>query len=192
MNKLAVKKAGFIPTIDCAMIELVIGENSFIMDTANQITVEPTLETTEAIPLNIKGVIRAQKRETSTLTGHTITLTDNGFSPELVQALQGGTFVYDTTDQTKLKSYTPPVAGALVTPTSFSLISYSAVYDAAGMLVEYEKTTYPNCQGQPIAFNSEDGTFRAPQYTITSAPKQGEAPYKIEWVEDLPTVSTGS
>lgn len=189
---MAVKKMGFIPTIDCAMIELVIGENSFIMDTANQITVDPILETTEAVTLPIKNVIRAQKRETSTLTGHTITLTDNGFSPELVQALQGGTFVYDTTDPTKLKSYTPPVAGTLVTPTSFSLSSYVAIYDAAGMLKGYEKTTYPNCQGQPIAFSSEDGTFRAPQYTITSAPKQGEAPYKIEWVEDLPTVSTGS
>ena len=68
----------------------------------------------------------------------------------------------------------------------FKLNAYSAIYNAAGVITGYEKTVYPNCQGQPVAFNSEDGTFRAPEYTITSAPDTGEAPYEISWVADLP------
>ena len=57
------------------------------------------------------------------------------------------------------------------------------------MIVQYEKGTYPNCQGVPVAFSSEDGTFRAPEYTINSAPKSTEAPYDISYVDKLPTVA---
>ena len=63
---------------------------------------------------------------------------------------------------------------------------YSAVYDAAGLIDKYEKITYPNCQGLPISMSTEDGTFRVPEYTINSAPKTGEAPYTITYVDALP------
>ena len=65
---------------------------------------------------------------------------------------------------------------------------YSAQYDASGQIVQYEKITYPNCQGVPVAFGSEDGVFRVPEYTINSAPKNGEAPYDINYVAELPTL----
>lgn len=186
-----VKRMTAIATIDCSLIEIILNDTSYILDTASQIQVEAELEEREAVKLVIKDILRAQKRGSKTVTGYTITLTDNVFSPELVEALQGGTLVWDTTDPTKLLSYTPPVAGEQITYPSFTLNAYSAVYDAAGLLVEYEKTSYPNCQGQPIGFNSEDGAFRVNSYTITSAPKQGEPPYKITYVEDLPEPSTG-
>ena len=65
---------------------------------------------------------------------------------------------------------------------------YTAQYNAAGQIVQYEKMTYPNCTGSPIAFGSEDGTFRAPEYTINSAPNTGEAPYEISYVAALPVL----
>ena len=55
--------------------------------------------------------------------------------------------------------------------------------------MKYEKITYPNCQGTPITINSEDGVFRLPEYVLNSAPKTGEAPYKISYVKQLPTFS---
>ena len=107
------------------------------------------------------------------------------FNPELVQVLQGGTIEWDQ-NTGRLKRYIPPVAGSDQKGQTFKLNVYSAHYDAAGLIVDYEKITYPNCKGQPVAFSSEDNTFRAPEYTIDSAPKQGEAPYIIEYVDKLP------
>ena len=145
----------------------------------------------EAVKLIVKGILRAQKPGTKTLTGNEITLTDNVFNPELVKILQGGTITYDTTDTKKVVSYTPPVAGSTTDKGEiFKLNCYSAQYDASGQIVQYEKITYPNCQGSPVAFGSEDGVFRAPEYVINSAPKQGEAPYAITYVASLPTLAT--
>ena len=84
--------------------------------------------------------------------------------------------------------YTPPVAGSAEKGEVFTLNAYSAIYNAAGVITGYEKTMYPNCQGVPVAFSSEDGTFRAPEYTINSAPDTGEAPYEVEWVAELPVL----
>ena len=64
--------------------------------------------------------------------------------------------------------------------------AYTAQYDASGQIVKYEKITYPNCQGVPLAFGSEDGVFRAPEYTINSAPRNGEPPYQLTYVKQLP------
>ena len=55
--------------------------------------------------------------------------------------------------------------------------------------MQYEKTSFPNCQGDPIAFNSEDGSFRAPEYVINSMPNIGQAPYAITYVTSLPQLS---
>jgi putative alpha-1,2-mannosidase len=111
----------------------------------------------------------------------------NVFNPELVKMLQGGEITYDSTTG-KFKSYTPPVAGSEYTPESFTLNLYTAHYDASGLVQGYEKVTYPNCTGNPVAFAAEDDTFAAPEYTINSAPSTGAAPYTIEYVSELPTV----
>lgn len=187
---MAVKKASEIPTIDVNLVTVQEeGENKdeYILDTASQIQVEPQIEEEEGVKLVVKGVLKAQKLGTSTLTGNQITLTDNVFTPELVQLLQGGTLVKGQ-DGT-VTSYTPPVAGSNEKGKIFTLKAYSAQYNAAGTIVRYECISYPNCQGVPIAFNSEDGSFRAPEYTINSAPDIGEAPYTIAYVDSLPTAS---
>lgn len=187
-----------IPTIDVSLVTIATGTQNegdyreFGFDTSNQIQIEPQTEEQEAVKLVVKGVLRAQKPKKATITGNQITLTDNVFNPELVLILQGGTITYDSVDTTKVKSYKPPVIGAEDAGEIFTLNAYSAIYNAAGQITGYEKIAYPNCKGQPVAFNSEDGTFRAPEYKIDSAPDTGEAPYEITYVNELPTLVSPS
>ena len=189
-----------IPTIDVSMVTIAVTEGVEIaLQTASKIAVSVQTETEDSVKLVVKGKLIAQKPETTTITGNTVVLTDNVFNPEMVKILQGGMVKYWTSaEQTTegdtdagfgVSSYTPPVAGSDDKGTPFTLNAYSAIYDAAGLVTGYEKIAYPNCQGTPVALNSEDNVFRAPEYTINSAPKTGEAPYKITYVKTLPAVS---
>jgi len=185
------KPRNVIPTIDVNLVTIstpTTSPDEIGFDTSNQVTVEPVLDTTDAVTLTVKGIVRAKKPEVQTVTGDTITLTDNVFNPELVVILQGGTIVYDTTDPNKIISYTPPLAGSGDTGEVFTLKMYTAQYSPAGLIVNYECVEYPNCQGQPISLSAEDGSFFAPSYTIVSSPDEGEAPYTITYVDTLPTV----
>lgn len=184
------KKLEAIPTIDVSLVVIRTGTTGnlteYALDTANKIAVEPQTETTDAIKLVKLGKLLAQKPQTTTLTGNQITLTDNVFSPTLAKILQGGTI----TGSGDSLVYTPPVAGSSEKGTVFELDAYSAQYDASGQIVKYEKITYPNCQGTPFGVGAEDDVFRVPEYTINSAPKSGEAPYKIAYVKQLPDFSS--
>lgn len=200
---MATKKGHEIPTIDVVLVTVgpvEEGGDEIALDTASNIQVSPQIETEDAIKLIVKGRLVAQKPAVNTMTGNAITLTDNVFNPELVQILQGGVIKYwadadqDSTSDTDagfgVASYTPPVAGAMSQQKVFPLNAYSAIYNAAGVITGYEKITYPNCQGVPVAFNSKDGVFRVSEYTINSAPAEGEAPYVINYVKELPSVGT--
>ena len=90
---MTIKKASEIPTIDVNLVTIQEegeGKDEYILDTASQIQVEPQIEEEDGVKLVVKGVLKAQKLGTQTLTGNQITLTDNVFTPELVQMLQGG------------------------------------------------------------------------------------------------------
>lgn len=180
------KSKAEIPTIDCALVTILTKDgDEFGFDTSNKVGVETQTEEQAAVRLVVKGILRAQKRKNLTVVGTTITLTDNVFNPDLVLALQGGTCTFDA-ETGVLTGYTPPVVGSKEEIESFTLNVYSAQYDTAGDIVNYEKISYPNCKGDPIVFNAEDDVFRAPEYTIESAPKKGEAPYVITYMDDLP------
>ena len=257
-----------IATIDVCMVVMQTLSAAYALDTASKIDVEPQIETQDAVKLIVKGVLKAQKREVSTITGTKITLTDNVFAPEEVKILQGGTIqnatkytftcpsvgqatgsyyikagddyisftlasaleeddtivytdtgtlvvtkgglssslaytsgttvpgtgsqltVTSATDTATIKSYTPPAVGSGTKGEIFSLVVYSAQYNAAGDIVQYEKITYPNCQGVPVAFSSEDGVFRTPEYTINSAPNSDQPPYYLEYVASLPQLAS--
>lgn len=188
-----------IPTIDVCLVVVRTASAAYALDTASQIQVEPQIEEEEAVKLVVKGKLKAQKPAVSTITGNQITLTDNVFAPELVKMLQGGTIKYwtdaertsEVTEATEfgISSYTPPTVGSGEKGEVFILDAYSAQYDASGQIVQYEQISYPNCQGVPVAFGSEDGAFRAPEYTINSAPKKDEAPYSIKYVQALPELA---
>jgi hypothetical protein len=177
-------------TIDCCLVTIETKTKTFGLDTANEIEVSVQSEEQEAVKLVVKGVLRAQKPKTTTITGNEITLHDNVFNPELALVLQGGTIKFDTAVPTKIVGYTPPVAGSKDKGETFKLCVYSAIYDTAGLITGYEKIEYPNCQGSPIALNTADNSFRAPQYKINSAPKKDEAPYTITYVDNLPTLES--
>lgn len=181
--------ASQIATIDCTLITIETADGDhFGFDTANQIQVEPQIETEDAVQLIVKGSLRAQKPQVDTLTGHEITLSDNLFNPELIAILQGGTVLHDPVDPNIVLGYNPPIAGSRDKGEVFTLHAYTTQYDAAGLIVQYERLSYPNCQGRPVSFSSEDGAFRAPEYTIFSAPKLGETPYSLTYVPDLPVI----
>lgn len=191
---MAVVKGTEIATIDVSLVSIQTyetGADEIILDTANQIQVTINSDTNDRVALIVKGRLIAQKPEKVTITGNTIVLTDNVFNEKVVTTLQGGTVKTDSTTGDFI-GYTPPVVGSNDTGKIFKLKAYSAIYNAAGVLTGYERITYPNCQGQPIAFSSQDGTFRASDYTITSAPAEGEAPYDLDIIAptDLPTVTT--
>lgn len=176
-------------TIDVNLVTIKIDSDEFGFDTSNQVTVDPQSETDDAVKLIIKGSVRALKQEETTITGNQITLTDNVFNPELAVAVQGGKIIYDNTDPDKIIGYDPPVSGGIEKQPVFTLCIYTAQYSSSGQIVKYEKTEYPNCQGTPIAYSSEDGAFRAPEYVINSAPDTGEPPYTIRYVDDLPVLT---
>lgn len=187
---MAVKKSVMIATIDCALVSIQsydVGADEIILDTANKIETTIGVETTDAITLIVKGRLISQKPQESTVTGNTIVLTDNVFNVDLVKMLQGGTIKY-AEDGVTYAGYTPPVAGSNEKGKVFKLKAYSAIYGADALLKGYECITYPNCQGVPISLSSEDGVFRVSEYTINSAPSEGEPPYDIDIVTSLPEV----
>ena len=182
------KSKAEIATIDVSLVTIETTSGEFGFETSNKVEVEPQTEETDAVKLIVKGKLISQKPKQVTVTGNKITLTDNVFNPELVLVLQGGKIVYDGEDTTtgKIIGYDAPVAGSNDKGEVFKLNCYSAQYDASGAIVNYEKITYPNCTGEPVSMSSEDDSFRAPEYTINSAPKSGESPYTIRYVESLP------
>lgn len=187
-----VKKGTEIPTIDVVLVSIQTYDSNsdeIILDTANKIAVTVATETQDKVPLIVKGRLIAQKPAVTTVTGNTIVLTDNVFNPEVVQILQGGTIKRNEPDQAVV-GYTPPVVGSKEEGKLFKLKAYSAIYNAAGVVTGYECITYPNCKGVPVALNSEDGVFRASDYTINSAPSNGEPPYDIDIVTTLPSVTS--
>lgn len=186
---MAINRGTELATIDVALVTVKTNdsEDELALDTANQVQVTVNSETTDAIKLIIKGKLKAQKGEQITVTGNNIVLSDNVFNPELVKILQGGEIEYN--EDKSFKKYIPPVAGGDVNSKPFTLNVYSAIYNAAALVIGYEKITYPNCQGQPIALSSQDGTFRVAEYTINSAPDTGEPPYVLEIVKTLPQVT---
>lgn len=188
---MAVKKGTEFATIDVNLVTVQTyepGADEIIFDTANQIQATISTETTDAVKLIVKGRLIAQKPEEVTVTGNQIVLTDNVMNFDLIKILQGGTIKYDSVDTSKIIGYSMPAVGSADKGQRFILRTYSAIYNEAGVITGYERTTYPNCVGVPVAFNIEDGTFRAPEYTINSMPANGESPVDIDIVSELPQV----
>lgn len=196
------KRGTEIAMIDAALVVMRtrgVNAQALALDTASQVEVAIATETTDAVKLIIKGKLIAQKKATTTVTGNTLTLTDNVFNFEQAKILQGGTLYYWTTEektatQTEktefgVAGYEPPVAGSDDKGEVFDLDIYSSVYDTSGDIVQYEKITYPNCTGQPFGVGAQDDTFNVNSIAIDSAPAKGQAPYSIMTVKELPVVS---
>ena len=176
--------------IDCCMLVLTTEDESKSIGITSgvKLGVEPQIETTDPVKLIIKGTLKAQKKGKSTVTGHKLTITDNLTILEMLELLQGGTLSRDP-ETHKITGYKPPVVGEAYTPVKCKLDAYAAQMDEGGNVLQYEKTTYPGCTGQPVGLSSEDDVFRINEYTIDSAPGKGEAPYEISYVDELPVLT---
>lgn len=133
---------------------------------------------TGAVEYNdVSGVLEIVSGNSRTRKSYTVSTTEPSSGSSIT--------VTSATDESRVRSYTPPATQAEQSGP-FKLCCYSAIYNAAGLIDGYEKIAYPNCQGVPVAFSSEDDVFRASEYTINSAPNKDEAPYNIEYVPRLP------
>lgn len=181
-----VKKAEGLSMIDCAMvvIEPEDGSDGIAFTSASKMGVEKQEETTDAVKNIIKGEVKAQKPEETTLTGHTLTLTDTTMIMTFLPILQGGTLTMDEDGLTPVK-YEPPSSGKNE-GKKFRLKAYTAIMEGA-TTVGFGCVTYPGCKGTPVLFNFEDNVFQSNEYTINSTPGAGEKPYTWERVDKLPT-----
>lgn len=185
-----IRKPEEVATIDSVLIVLTPedGNGDAIGVTSNtEVATEVQIETTDANKLIIKGELKAQKPEKKTITGIKLTLTDNMTLIEMAQAVQGGEIVKDSNG--KILKYTPPVVGSGEAQKKYTADVYTAVMDESGDIINYEKTTYKHCTGEPVAYNAKDEEWRTAEYVLNSMPKKGEAPYTVEYVEELPTVT---
>ena len=188
---MAVKKGHQMAIADFSLATITTNEETpreLGLKTSTQISIDTEFEETDDINNITKGELNGKKRGTKTVTGATLTLTDNVFNPELLQILQGGTVTYDADGG--FKKYTSPAVGEEYTPTPFTLNVYTAQYDTTGLIVSYLKFTYYNCTGDPVSFGAQDDTFAAPKYTIRSAPGEGQSHLVIEktTVDELPVL----
>lgn len=187
---MANKKVTKMALIDVELVEIVahnLAQDTYRWKTASNLDAELNITEGEATELIVNGTLIAQKRAKDVVTGSTLTVTDNVFSPEVVEFIQGGTANYDNTG--KFVSYQAPVAGEEVKLDKFDFNIYTAQRDVAGDIVSYIKVGFPNCSGKPVNIKLENGTFFSPSYTITSSPSTGEAPYEITAVEELPDLT---
>ena len=178
-----------VATIDASLIVLT-RENgdgdAFGITTNTEVATEVQTETTDANKLIIKGVLKAQKKEKQTLTGIQITLTDNMTVLDLARAVQGGKILRD--EQGKIIKYVPPIVGEEEEQEKYTVEVYTACMDSSGEILKYEKTTYKHCTGQPFAYNAKDDEWRSAQYVLLCLPKQGEPPYELDYVDELPEI----
>ena len=181
-----IKKAEGMSMIDCSMIviEPEDGSDGIAFTSASKMGVEKQEETTDAVKNIIKGEVKAQKPEETTLTGHTLTLTDTTMIMTFLPILQGGALTMDEDGTTPIK-YEPPTSGKNE-GKKFKLKAYTAIMEGA-TTAGYGCVTYPGCKGTPVLFNFEDNVFQSNEYTINSTPGAGEKPYTWEKVERLPT-----
>ena len=181
-----IKKAEGMSMIDCAMIviEPEDGSDGIAFTSASSLGVEAQTQTTDAIQNIVKGEVKAQKPEQTTLTGYALTLTDTTMIMSFLPILQGGTLTLDEDDVTPVK-YEPPASGKN-DGKSFKLKAYTAIMEGAS-IVGYGCVTYPGCKCTPILWNFEDDVFQSNEYTINSTPGAGEKPFTWERVEELPT-----
>ena len=184
------KKVTKMALIDVEMVEIVahdLEQSSFRWQTASNLDAELQITEGEATQLIVNGRLIAQKRAKDVVTGSQLVVSDNVFAPEIVQFIQGGEFLQD--EEGNFTSYTAPLTGDEVKPVKFDFNVYTAQRDVAGDIVSYIKVSFPNCTGKPVNIKLENGAFFAPEYTIISAPSNGESAYKIEAVEELPTLT---
>ncbi|GIM29825.1 hypothetical protein CPJCM30710_24910 [Clostridium polyendosporum] len=172
--------------VNIKRVEIITDEatpQTLTWDTASEAGYEPIVSEGEEKVLRTKNTIHAIDKTEDIQYGSDITLTDNKFAPEVLAIIDGGTLKKDA--EQNIIGYTPPVSGQAVNRKTFTLNIYTEEKEG-DEIVGYFKFSYPNCKGKPANFTFKDGEFTTPEFTISSRPKNGEAPYDLDILAQLP------
>lgn len=189
MPSTVAKSINQLPLTDVVMCEIVTRDAdpvTYRFKTADEVETEEVISEGEEQTLKIKGVVYANKPAEDITLGYDLTLKDNVFCPEVLEIMQGGTLVYDSTDPTKFKSYSAPPVGVTTSKKKFDTNFYSEIVTNDGPTGDYAKITFPNGKGGSVPIVLKDGEYYSNEYIIKSRPAKGESPYTIEIVDVLP------
>lgn len=185
---MANKKVEQLAFVDVLAVEIIkhnVAQDTLRWKTSNSVEAELNIVEGEDNQLIVNNILIAQKRAQDVVTGATIKIKDNIFSPEVVSTVQGGTFSQD--EDGNFTGYEAPKAGEEYTPEVFDFAMYTAQRDVSGAIKQYAKILFPNCVGKPMAIGFEENTFFAPEYELISTPNNGESPYTITTMKSLPS-----
>lgn len=169
------------------------GSSPLAIESIDKVGVTKTVETTDGKTLINKArfdaPLYAQLRAVETITGVDMTYKDLLFTPRLLHLINGGTLSMDGDD---LVSYVAPVVGSSSDLKYFDTEIYQYLASTEGYVAgKYMKLTYYNCLGDPIVPGADED-FLASEYTISSAPATGQSLYRIDLVDELPTLLSES
>lgn len=185
---MANKKVEQLAFVDVLAVELIkhnITRDTLRFKTSSNVDAELNIVEGEANQLIVNNILIAQKRAIDTITGATIKMKDNVFSPQVISLLQGGTFEED--GDGNFTGYQAPKAGEEYVPETFDFAMYTAQRDQSGAIKQYAKILFPNCQGKVVQIAFEENTFFAPEYEMVSTPENGQSPYTITTMASLPS-----
>ena len=163
-------KGNEVPTIDVVLVTIEDENGNQIgLNTASKIAVNPVVETKNAVKLIIKNRLIAQKPSSTVVTGNTIVLTDNVFTPQIVQILQGGVIEYS-------KDYTYTATGSLAAGEHhFEIESGQFVsFNLASQLASQDKIEYNDVTGV-LKVTSGGSTAKIARTIVSSEPSGGSA-----------------
>lgn len=169
---------------DVSFAEIVKGDRNIFFSTASEVSGEVVIEEGENVSLKIKKRLTAQKQDPDTALGYDLSITNNMFTPELIELIQGGVLVKD--EAGNFKSYRAPKVGAVRQTEKFKINFYIEVVGEDGATGEYIKYCFDGCRGTFINPSFKDGEYYSESYTIKSRPAIGKDLYNIELVEEAP------
>lgn len=188
---MANKKIEQLAFVDVLAVELTqhnLARDTYRFKTSSSVDAELNITEGESNQLIVNNVLIAQKKAQDVITGATIKMKDNVFSPQVIKLLQGGTFSVD--HEGNFTGYEAPKCGEEYTPETFDFAMYTAQRDASGAIKQYAKITFPNAVGKPVAIGFEENTFFAPEYEMVSTPANSQSPYTITTMAELPSFDT--
>ena len=180
-----VEQLAFVDVLAVELIKHNVTQDTLRFKTSSAVDAELNVVEGEANQLIVNNVLIAQKKAVDTVTGATIKMKDNVFSPQVISLLQGGTFTVD--GDGNFTGYEAPKAGEEYTPETFDFAMYTAQRDQSGAIKQYAKILFPNCQGKVVQIALEENTFFAPEYSMVSTPNNGQSPYTITTMASLPS-----
>lgn len=133
--------------------------------------------------LRIKNRIVGRLKYEDIPEGYDLDCEDANVIPEILALIDGGTWDAES------KKYSAPVIGTDVNRKVFDLDIYTSNRNASGAAQNYLKWHFPNCTGKPVSISGKDDDFSNSKYKIASRADNGQSPFNVEIVEELPQVT---